>query len=133
MNTNEIITNDKCKGCKLKSSLFYICVMNDKMCPCQSCLLKGICDSLCGGFINFLHNKLINEDSLSVEEVTNTFKTSSSPVSRQNTLFFLQYYKLEKDKSWYFKVQKFKLIEMVSDHVSFLPFLQEDNSVIHSN
>lgn len=72
--------NERCRGCKLKQEdCNCICLLDENKyfkdiinkCPCQTCLIKGICESHCESFIYYLYNKLVV-----VQKELNIFKVS---------------------------------------------------------
>lgn len=56
--------HEECQGCLLKQSIpLYKCTIKEDAikCPCQLCMIKGICRNPCESFIEFLLDILKNE------------------------------------------------------------------------
>lgn len=92
-----------CKGCELKfENHMYICsldsnkyfskVIND--CPCQACLVKGICKNHCMSFIDYISKVLLNIPKCKecVDFYQRIKLVADSPTSRLDILLFLQFY-----------------------------------------
>jgi len=90
--------NNKCKGCLLKHDGRYKCIMDihplfeESPCPCQTCLLKCMCQSVCNLFVNFVRNRLlvIHPDNLQLERRIET--VFGSEFNRTDCLAYLQFY-----------------------------------------
>jgi len=71
------MTNEKeCKGCYIEFhcnlKAYYIDDQDNKVeCPCQICLIKGICRDLCNNFIVYRKNLM---EYLHEKEMTQRYK-----------------------------------------------------------
>jgi hypothetical protein len=94
-------SENKCSGCKLKhKGNFYECMMSNHIknselsCPCQTCLLKGLCNFYCKPFIDFIHPLIIDKCN-DPERLDGKFLSAYSikpTTKREDVLVFLQYY-----------------------------------------
>lgn len=112
-----------CQGCKLKHRNYMCeCILDNNVlfknelneCPCNSCLIKGLCNHSCQGFVNFLFRPLSEEAQ---EEISNTLSlifsqttpTNLQTLSRERILFMCQavltnyYYRTDEFRACYSK------------------------------
>ena len=56
MNTKGI-TDSMCKGCNLYKICSYAVKLDNKDCPCSTCLIKMVCGKSCKDYIDFRANR----------------------------------------------------------------------------